>query len=83
VNKQYPDPHLELESVFRGILFALIYVFALPVVVTVFVLMAVVLNLRHRSLASMPFLDGYWKNLLSFAFRFKLDPGIVYLASRG
>ena len=83
VNKQYPDPRLELESVFRGIVFALIYVFALPVVVTIFVLMAAVLNLRHGSLTTMPFPDGYWKNLLSFAFRLSLIPGIVYLASRG
>jgi hypothetical protein len=69
--------------VFRGILFAFIYVFALPGVVTIFVLMAAALNLRHGSLNSMPFPDGYWKNLLSFAFRLSLIPGIVYLASRG
>ena len=49
MNKRYPDPRLELESVFRGILFALIYIFALPVVVTIFVLMAAILNLRHGS----------------------------------
>jgi hypothetical protein len=83
VNRQHPDPNLELESVFRGILFALIYVFALPVGVTIFILMAAVLNLRHGSLTSMPFPDSYWKNLLSFAFRLSLIPGIVYLASRG
>ena len=65
MNKKCPDPRLELESVFRGILFALIYVFALPVVVAIFVLMAAILNLRQGSLTGAPFPDSYWKNLLS------------------
>jgi hypothetical protein len=59
VNKQYPDPHLELESVFRGILSALIYVFALPIVVAIFVLMAAILNLTQGSLTGAPFPDSY------------------------
>jgi len=82
VNKKCPDPRLELESVFRGIRFALIYVFALPVVVAIFVLMAAILNHRQGSLTGAPFPDSCWKNFLSFAFRLSLILGIVYLTSR-
>jgi hypothetical protein len=54
-----PGPRLELESVFRGILSALIYVFALPIVVAIFVLMAAILNLTQGSLTGAPFPDSY------------------------
>ena len=83
MNKKLPDRRLEMESVFRGILFVCICVFALPVIVAIFVLMAAVLNLGQGSLTSMPFPDTYWKNLLSFTVRISLIPGIVYLTSRG
>lgn len=82
VNKKLRDRRLELESVFRGILFVFICVFTLPIIVAIFVLTAAILNLGSGSLASMPFPDSYWKNLLSFAFRVSMIPGIVYLTSR-
>ena len=83
MNKKLPDRRLELESVFRGILFVFICVFTLPIIVAIFVLTAAILNLGSGSLASMPFPDTYWKDLLSFAFRVSMIPGIVYLTSRG
>ena len=83
MHKKLSDRRLELESVFRGILFVLICVFTLPIIVATFVLTAAILNLEPGSLASMPFPDSYWKNLLSFAFRVSMIPGIVYLTSRG
>ena len=83
MNKKFPDRRLELESVFRGILFSLICIFTLPVIVALFILTAAILNVGQGSLASAPFPDSYWKSLLSFAFRISLIPGIVYLTYRG
>jgi hypothetical protein len=83
VIKKLPDRRLELESVFRGILFSFICIFTLPLIITVFILTAAILNLDQGSLAGGLFRNSYWKNLLSFAFRISLIPGIVYLTYLG
>lgn len=64
-------------------MFSSICIFTLPVIITFFILTAAILNLDQGSFASRLFLDSYWKNLLSFAFRISLIPGIIYLTYRG
>jgi hypothetical protein len=83
VNKKLPDRGIELESMFRGIMFASLCIFALPVIVSIFILTAAVLNGVQGSLPSVLFPDSYWRSLLSFGFRISLIPGIAYLTYRG
>jgi hypothetical protein len=78
VIKKLPNRRLELESVFRGILFSFICIFILPVIITAFILTAAILNLDQGFLAS-----GLFRYILSFAFRISLIPGIVYLTYLG
>lgn len=58
-------------------------VFALPVIVSGFILLAAVLNGGQGSLANVLLPDNYWRILLSFSFRISLIPGIAYLTYRG
>jgi len=83
VNKKLPDREIELEGMFRGMMFASICIFVLPVIVSIFILTAAILNGVQGSLASVLFSDSYWRSLLSFGFRISLIPGIAYLTYRG
>jgi hypothetical protein len=83
VIKKLSDRRRELDNLFRGILFSLICIFILPVIFTVLILTAAILNLHQGSFASGLFADSYWRGLLSFTFRISLIPGIVYLTYLG
>ena len=78
-----PDRLRELESICRGIIFVFTCIFALPIIVSGFILMAAVLNGGQGSFASAFSPDSYWRILLSFSFRTSLIPGIAYLTYRG
>jgi hypothetical protein len=82
LDKRLPDRRRELESVYCGVVFAFICAFALPVIVSGFILVAAVLNGSQGSLADILLPDSYWRILLSFSFRISLIPGIVYLTYR-
>jgi hypothetical protein len=83
LDKRLPDRQRELESVCRGIMFAFICAFALPMIVSGFILVAAVLNGGQGSLAHVLLPGSYWRTLLSFSFRISLIPGIAYLTHRG
>ena len=83
MKKRLPDRRLELEKVLRGVAYCFICVFIPPIIVTVIILTGAMLNTGQGSLASVPFPEDFWKNLLSFSFRISLVPGIVYLTYRG
>ena len=64
-------------------MFVFTCIFALPIIVSGFILMAAVLNGGQGSFASAFSPDSYWRILLSFSFRTSLIPGIAYLTYRG
>jgi hypothetical protein len=78
VNRKFPSRRGELESIFRGIGFALACIFVLPVIVSAFILTAALLN-AGQSLTTVLLPGSYWLALLSFAFRISLIPGFAYL----
>jgi hypothetical protein len=81
VNRKLPSRRGELESIFRGIRFAVVCIFALPVIVSAFILTAALLN-AGQSLTTVLLPGSYWLALLSFAFRISLIPGFAYLTYR-
>jgi hypothetical protein len=76
------DRRREFESVIRGMLFVVFAVFALPIIVSAFTLLAAVLN-EQGGLATLLSPDTGWSRLVSFGFRISMIPGISYLAYRG
>jgi hypothetical protein len=64
-------------------MFVFTCIFALPIIVSGFILMAAVLNGGQGSFARAFSPDSYWRILLSFSFRTSLIPGIAYLTYRG
>jgi hypothetical protein len=66
----------------RGILFVVIAVFAIPIIVSGFTLLAALLHQRG-DLATVLSPDSAWIRLVSFLFRMSMIPGIFYLAHRG
>jgi len=81
VNRKLSSRRGELESIFRGIRFALVCVFALQLIVSAFTLTAAFLN-AGQSLTTVLLPGSYWLALLSFAFRISLIPGFAYLTYR-
>ena len=81
MNRKLSSRRGELESIFRGIRFALVCVFALPLIVSAFTLTAAFLN-AGQSLTTVLLPGSYWLALLSFAFRISLIPGFAYLTYR-
>ena len=81
MNRKLPSRRGELESIFRGIRFALLCIFGLPVIVSAFILTAALLN-AGQSLTTVLLPGSYWLALLSFAFRISLIPGFAYLTYR-
>jgi hypothetical protein len=81
VNRKLSSRRGELESIFRGIRFALVCVFALPLIVSAFTLTAAFLN-AGQSLTTVLLPGSFWLALLSFAFRISLIPGFAYLTYR-
>jgi len=81
VNRKLPSRRGELESIFRGIRFAVTCIFALPVIVSAFFLTAAFLN-AGQSLTTVLLPGSYWLALLSFGFRISLIPGFAYLTYR-
>jgi hypothetical protein len=82
LKKRLPDRHREFESVIRGMLFVFFAVFALPIIVSAFTLLAAVLN-EKGGLAALLSPDTGWRRLVSLGFRISMIPGILYLACRG
>jgi hypothetical protein len=82
VKKKLSHSRREPERIVRGVMLAILCVFALPVIVSALILMVAVLNAREGSLASVLFPGSYWPNLLSIAFRISLIPGVAYLTYR-
>ena len=81
MNRKFPSRRGELESIFRGIGFALACIFVLPVIVSAFILTAALLN-AGQSLTTVLLPGSYWLALLSFGFRISLIPGFAYLTYR-
>ena len=81
MNRKLSSRRGELESIFRGIRFALVCVFALPLIVSAFTLTAAFVN-AGQSLTTVLLPGSYWLALLSFAFRISLIPGFAYLTYR-
>jgi hypothetical protein len=81
VNRKLPSRRGEVESIFRGIRFPLVCVFALPLIVSAYILTAALLN-AGQSLTTVLLPGSYWLALLSFAFRISLIPGFAYLTYR-
>jgi hypothetical protein len=82
LKKRLPERSREFESVICGMLFVVFTVFALPIIVSAFTLLAAVLN-EQGGLATLMSPDTGWSRLLSFGFRISMIPGISYLAYRG
>ena len=81
MNRKLSSRRGELESIFRGIRFALVCVFALPLIVSAFTLTAAFVN-AGQSLTTVLLPGSYWLALLSFGFRISLIPGFAYLTYR-
>ena len=82
MSRNLSDRRREFDSMVHGLRVVFFVLFALPLVIGAFILMAAVLNPGQGSVATVLVPNSYWKSLLSIAARISLIPGVALLTHR-
>lgn len=82
MSRNLSDRRREFDSMVHGLRVVFFVLFALPLVIGAFILMAAVLNPGQGSVATVLVPNSYWKSLLSITARISLIPGFALLTHR-